>query len=341
MDFSRKSGVLLHPTSLPSKEGIGTLGEYAYKFVDWLKEANQTLWQILPLGPTGYGDSPYASFSTFAGNPLLIDLTYLEKKGWANKKDIVPAEYIKKDGPVDFGAVVWWKMPVLKKCAQFFLDNASKEDTELYKKFCKEKSSWLNKFTCFMSIKQFYDSKAQSENVSSSIWYDFWPKELATCNETAVKEWEKSHSEEIEILKVIQFFFDYQWTKLKEYANQKEIKLIGDIPIFVAPDSADVWANQEEFQLDKDGRPSCVAGVPPDYFCADGQLWGNPIYDWDKMKLNKYSWWINRIKRIFELTDVLRIDHFRGFEAYWSVPFGEKTAINGKWVKGPGIDLFN
>ena len=340
MDFSRKSGVLLHPTSLPSKEGIGTLGEYAYKFVDWLKEANQSLWQILPLGPTGYGDSPYASFSTFAGNPLLIDLTYLEKKGWANKKDIVPAEYIKKDGPVDFGAVVWWKMPVLKKCAQFFLDNASKEDTELYKKFCKEKSSWLNKFTCFMSIKQFYDSKAQNENVSSSIWYDFWPKELATCNEIAVKEWEKSHSEEIEILKVIQFFFDYQWTELKEYANQNEIKLIGDIPIFVAPDSADVWANQSEFQLDKDGRPSCVAGVPPDYFCADGQLWGNPIYDWDKMKLNKYSWWINRIKRIFELTDVLRIDHFRGFEAYWSVPFGEKTAINGKWVKGPGIDLF-
>lgn len=341
MKFERKSGVLLHPTSLPCSPGIGTIGKSAYKFVDWLESAGQTLWQVLPLGPTGYGDSPYASFSTFAGNPLIIDLDYLVERGWAQKKAIKAPDYIKSEGPVDFGAVVWWKMPVLRECAIFFLNNASNEDKVLYKEFCKAKKNWLNNFACFMSIKAVYDAKAQEEKPASSMWNAYWPKPLARHEETAVKEWEKQHKDDIEIYKVIQFFFDVQWSSLKEYANNAGIKLIGDIPIFVAPDSADVWANQDMFQLNDDGKPKCVAGVPPDYFCADGQLWGNPIYDWDAMKKNGYSWWINRIKRVFELTDVLRIDHFRGFEAYWSVPAGEKTAINGKWVKGPGIDLFN
>ena len=339
MRFTRKSGILLHPTSLPGTPGIGTLGASAYKFVDWLEEANQTLWQILPLGPTGYGDSPYASFSTFAGNPLIIDLDSLVKKGWANKKDIVPPSYIKSDGNVDFGAVVWWKTPVLRKCAEYFLNNASKEDLDLYKQFCKDKAGWLDKYSLFMSIKSFYDAKAAEEQVPST-WNIYWPKELASCSEAALKEWKKEHKTDIEINKVIQFFFDVQWTELKTYANEKGISLIGDIPIFVAPDSADVWSNQKFFKLNEDGVPTCVAGVPPDYFCADGQLWGNPLYDWDEMKKNGYSWWINRIKRVLELTDVLRIDHFRGFEAYWAVPYEENTAINGQWVKAPGLDLF-
>jgi len=340
MNFERKSGVLLHPTSLAGTYGIGTIGKPAYEFVDWLIDAGQTLWQLLPLGPTGYGDSPYASFSTFAGNPLLIDLDLLVEKGWANKADVKPADYIKKEGNVDFGAVVWWKMPILNKCAEYFLENVSTEDKAAYKTFVKEKKSWLDGYACFMSIKAFYDAKAQEEKPENSMWYTYWPEQLAACNEQALKEWTKEHSLEIERYKVIQFFFDVQWNELKAYANENGISLIGDIPIFVAPDSADVWANQKYFQVDEKGRPYAVAGVPPDYFCADGQLWGNPLYNWDEMKKSGYEWWIKRIKRVFELTDVLRIDHFRGFEAYWSVPYGESTAINGKWIPGPGIDLF-
>ncbi len=340
MKFQRKSGILLHPTSLAGSYGIGTIGKPAYDFVDWLHSAGQSLWQILPLGPTGYGDSPYASFSTFAGNPLIIDLDMLVEKGWAEKKSIKPADYIKKDGNVDFGAVVWWKTPVLKSAAKYFLENATKEDLDSYIKFCKAKASWLEKFALFMSIKSVYDAKAAEEKPANSMWNYYWPQDLASCKKEALAQWKKQYSDDVEAYKVIQFFFDYQWNELKEYASSKGIKLIGDIPIFVAPDSADVWANQKYFQVDAQGRPNCVAGVPPDYFCADGQLWGNPIYDWDEMKKSGYEWWIARIKRVFELTDVLRIDHFRGFEAYWSVPAGEKTAINGEWKKGPGIDLF-
>ena len=340
MKFKRKSGVLLHPTSLPGTWGIGTIGKAAYKFVDWLVSAEQSLWQVLPLGPTGYGDSPYQSFSTFAGNPLLIDLDLLVEKGWACKKDILPPDYIKKTGNVDFGAVTWWKLPVLKKAAVYFLQNAKDEDKTLYKQFCKEKRDWLEKYSIFMSIKAEFNAKAAEEKPESSIWFKYWPKDLACCDENAIKLWKNEHSLEVEVYSVIQFFFEVQWLELKKYANENGVELIGDIPIFVAPDSADVWANQEFFQLDENGCPKCVAGVPPDYFCADGQLWGNPLYDWNKMKSDSYSWWIKRIKRIFELTDILRIDHFRGFESYWSVPFGEKTAIHGEWIKGPGIDLF-
>ena len=340
MKMERKSGVLLHPTSLSGTPGIGTIGKPAFDFVDWLCDAGQSLWQILPLGPTGYGDSPYASFSTFAGNPLLIDLDLLAEKNFAQKSDIIPPEYIKESGNVDFGAVVWWKTEVLHKSAEYFLSNSSEETLAKYKKFLKEKKSWLDEFATFMSIKSFYDKKSVQDKPASSVWYDYWPKELAKHESSAVQNWQKEHCSEIEEYKVIQFFFDEQWNNLKSYANQNGIKIIGDIPIFVAVDSADVWSNQKYFQLNQDGKPKCVAGVPPDYFSAEGQLWGNPLYDWDLMKEDNYSWWIARIKRIFELTDILRIDHFRGFEAYWSVPFGEKTAVNGKWVKGPAMDLF-
>jgi len=333
----------MHPTSFSGTPGIGTLGKAAYEFVDWLESAHQSLWQILPIGPTGYGDSPYASFSTFAGNPLLIDLDDLVQRNWADKTDVAPAEYIKTTGKVDYGSVVWWKMPVLFKCAAYFLKNASKDDRVKYEAFKNDNSSWLDNYANFTSIKQFYDSEAEKQGISgiAQMWNAFWPEKLAKCDPTAVSNWNAEHTENIEQIKAIQFFFSVQWFSLKEYANKKGVKLIGDIPIFVAPDSADVWANQKFFQLDKKGIPLKVAGVPPDYFSATGQLWGNPLYDWDAMKKDHYSWWVKRTQRMTELVDILRIDHFRGFEAYWSIPYGDPTAVNGKWVPGPDIDLFN
>lgn len=332
----------MHPTSFAGTPGIGTLGQAAFDFVDWLEEAHQTLWQILPIGPTGYGDSPYASFSTFAGNPLMIDLDTLVKNGWADKNDIVPPDYIKNEGAVDYGSVVWWKMPVLSKCAAFFLKNAAKKDRDAYEAFKNDNSVWLNNYADFTSIKQHYDAQAAKQGISglAQMWNAFWPEELASCNPSAVSKWDSEHTENIEEIKVIQFFFSAQWFALKSYANKKGISLIGDIPIFVAPDSADVWADQKFFQLNKKGIPLNVAGVPPDYFSATGQLWGNPLYDWEALKKDNYSWWVKRIKRMLELVDCVRIDHFRGFEAYWSVPYGEKTAVNGKWIPGPNIELF-
>lgn len=343
MKFTRSSGILMHPTSFAGTPGIGTLGKAAYEFVDWLESAHQTLWQILPIGPTGYGDSPYASFSTFAGNPLMIDLDRLVEKGWADKNDIVPADYIKSDGKVDYGSVVWWKMPVIFKCAAYFLNNCSKEDRTAYEAFKNDNADWLDNYANFTSIKQYYDSEAEKQGISGTaqMWNAFWPEDLATCNPKAVSKWNAEHTQNIEEIKVVQFFFAEQWFSLKDYANKKGISLIGDIPIFVAPDSADVWSNQKFFQLDKKGIPLKVAGVPPDYFSATGQLWGNPLYDWDAMKKDHYSWWVKRTKRMTELVDILRIDHFRGFEAYWSIPYGDDTAVNGEWVPGPNIALFD
>ncbi len=339
----RKSGVLLHITSLPGTPGIGTLGKKAYQFADWLKSAGQKLWQVLPLGPTGYGDSPYASFSTFAGNPLLIDLEDLADRGWASREEIVPPDYIKSDGYVDFGSVVWWKMPLLYKCASYFLKHCSQVDRVKYEAFKNDNSVWLNNYADFTSIKKFYDAKAVSEGISGvkSMWNQFWPRELAGHDPSAVSAWDGSHTQDIEEIKVVQFFFYTQWAALKNYVNSLGIQIIGDIPIFVAGDSADVWANQKLFQMDKNTllQTSC-AGVPPDYFSETGQLWGNPLYDWDAMKADNYSWWVDRIKNMLKLVDVVRIDHFRGFEAYWQIPYGSPNAINGKWVKGPDKALF-
>lgn len=340
----RLSGVLLHITSLPGTAGIGTLGKEAYKFVDWLREAHQSLWQILPLGPTGYGDSPYASFSTFAGNPLLIDLDSLVEKGWAKAEDIIPADYIKYEGRIDYGSVVWWKMPVLRKCAEYFASCAEEKDRALYEAFCKKEKGWLNNFASYMSIKEFYDAKAQEEKVegSASVWNKFWPKDLAACRKSAVTKWNKEHEQNVEQYKIIQFFFAVQWGELKSYANKNGIKIIGDIPIYVSLDSADTWANQNLFQMnEKTLEQKVCAGVPPDYFCATGQLWGNPLYDWKAMKEDGYAWWVERIKHMLSLVDIVRIDHFRGFESYWAVPYGAENAIGGKWCKGPGKELFN
>lgn len=338
MAFTRSSGILLHPTSLPGTPGIGTIGKEAIKFIDWLSAAGQTLWQVLPLGPTGYGDSPYASFSTFAGNPLLIDLDLLVTEGLLSSNDILPPPYIKREGPVDFGSVVWWKIPVLKKAARNFLD---KHNLSSFNTFVQSKHHWLENYAIFMSIKEYYDKKAQDANLFGKLWNNYWPADLATYNKEAVSNWCASHADDIQIHKAIQYFFFSQWENVKKYANSKGISIIGDIPIFVAADSADVWANQHLFQLNKDGTPKFVAGVPPDYFSATGQLWGNPLYNWEAMKQEQYRWWNDRIKSMLSLVDYIRVDHFRGFEAYWAIPAGETTAINGKWIKGPDHDFFD
>ena len=346
MSLPRLSGILLHPTSLPSSAGIGTLGKSAFAFVDFLEKARVSLWQVLPLGPTGYGDSPYQSFSTFALNPLVIDLDALSERGWARPTDIVPPKFIKSKGDVDFGAVVWWKLPVLRKCADYFAEHANDADRADYSGFCKKNKFWLDDYASFMSIKTHHDLQAASESEKKGkqvlgTWNLYWKKDLARHDKTAVSAWNKAHKAEVEQYKIIQFFAAMQWATLKAYANGKGISIIGDIPIFVAPDSADVWANQKLFQLNARGVPKCVAGVPPDYFSATGQLWGNPLYDWRAMKADGYKWWIARIKKLLELTDYVRIDHFRGFEAYWAVPYGAPTAEKGEWKKGPGRALFD
>ncbi|MGP1530343.1 MAG: 4-alpha-glucanotransferase [Treponema sp.] len=347
--LDRSAGILLHPSSLFGNEGIGTFGSSAYEFIDWLHSAHIRLWQVLPLGPTGYGDSPYAAFSSFAGNPLLIDLATLSEQGYLTADDIKLPEYLSIEGAVDFGSVVYWKMPLLKKAAAAFLSKitATKEgenasDVELkdaFRRFQKS-NKHLNDYALFMSIKEVYDAKAAQEGLWGKLWNNYWPKALACRDPQTLKRWAQEHRYDIDRYKVIQFFFFKQWTRLRQYANEKGISIIGDIPIFVAPDSSDVWANQKLFQLDENGVPTVVAGVPPDYFSATGQFWGNPLYNWEAMKADKYRWWIDRINVCLKLVDYIRIDHFRGFESYWAVPFGASTAEKGEWLPGPDHHFF-
>ena len=339
----RQSGILLSITSLPGKNGIGTLGKSSFDFVDFLKKSGQSLWQVLPLGPTGYGDSPYASFSSFAGNPLLIDFDLLVQKGWATADQIHRPEWIKEDGNVEYGSVVYWKSNVLSQAAPYFLDKASVKDIKAFEKFCQKNSSWLNDWALFTSIKKFHDAKAQREKVegSASMWNAYWPKDLARHDSAALAKWEEEHLEDIEEIKVIQFFFYTQWNELRKYAKKNGVQIIGDIPIFVASDSCDFWANQKYFLMDsKTLAQTCCAGVPPDYFSATGQLWGNPLYDWDALKNAGYDFWVRRVRHMMSIVDIVRIDHFRGFESYWKVPYGAENAIGGEWEKGPGLDLF-
>ena len=346
MHLDRSAGILLHPSSLPSDEGIGTLGKTAYEFIDWLHAAHIRLWQVLPLGPTGYGDSPYAAFSSFAGNPLLIDLKTLAEHGYLTPEDITLPDYLSSEGAVDFGSVVYWKGPVLKKAAAAFLDTIEKsekpsdaESAAAYRDF-KRKHPRLGEYALFMSIKEVYDAQAAQAGLFGKLWNNYWPAELACRDAGALQRWTQEHQREIELYTVIQYFFFEQWQQIRQYANERGISIIGDIPIFVAPDSSDVWANQPLFQLDEHGVPTAVAGVPPDYFSATGQLWGNPLYNWDAMKADSYRWWLDRIDACLELVDYIRIDHFRGFESYWAVPFGAETAINGEWRPGPDHAFF-
>jgi len=318
--MARKSGILLHPTSLPGGLGIGDLGRWAYRFVDFLVESGQLLWQILPLGPTGYGNSPYQAWSSIAGNPLLIDLELLVNRGLLAADDLLKAlPTTSADvSRVDFDAVAHFKQPLLRKAALAFLKARPAGEFQEFENFCLENASWLNPFARFAALREANDEAPWTEWDTAKI-----------AEEQAVEE----H-------KFIQFEFYRQWLALKKYCNKQGIQIIGDIPIFMAHDSADVWANRHLFDLDEKGKPRHIAGVPPDYFSKTGQLWGNPLYLWDEMEKDGYAWWINRIHAAMRMTDIIRLDHFRGFEKFYQIPAGAETAVDGKWVKGPGDHLF-
>ncbi len=330
-ELKRSSGLLLHPTSLPGRFGIGDMGASAYQWIDFLAAAKQSIWQILPLGPTGYGNSPYSTTSVFAGNPLLIDLSQLVAAGYISESDLHQAPHF-PDHYVDFEAVIGWKLPLLLHSYPRFASAADDQEKANFQHFChKHGRIWLDEFATFMAFKNHFGGGA---------WID-WPLEIRQHKPAAVKELQQQLSAEIEAHKYLQFQFFKQWSALKDYANGKHLQIFGDIPIYVSHDSAEVWANQHLFRLDGEGNPTVVAGVPPDYFSETGQLWGNPIYDWDRMKKNGFRWWIQRLQIMLETVDVIRIDHFRGFESFWAVPFGEETAVNGEWLKGPGNALFD
>ncbi len=312
----RTSGILLHPTSLPSAFGIGDLGPEAYKFVDFLAEAGQTLWQVLPLGPTGYGDSPYASYSAFAGNTLLISPEHLVEEGLLDQADLEEQPF----GPVEYGKVNQLNADLLRRAYDRFRTTDEANLRSDFETFARQQSHWLDNYALFRVLKDEHDGAAWTE----------WDAALVSGADSA-----------LEAQKFYQFLFFRQWAALRKYSHEHGIKIIGDFPIFVAHDSADVWTNPELFKLDSSGKPLVVAGVPPDYFSATGQLWGNPIYDWDRMRAEGFKWWIERVRAVFALVDIARVDHFRGFAACWEIPAGDKTAERGKWVETPGRELFN
>ena len=321
----RKCGILLPVFSLPSKYGIGSFSKEAYEFIDFLKEAGQSYWQILPLGPTGYGDSPYQSFSTFAGNPYYIDVDEFVKNGWITEADCKKCSCEVKGG-IDYEKLYSKRFELLRKA---FLQSNIGEDKE-FKSFCKKNAFWLDDYCLFMAIKNSTGGKAWTE----------WSEDLRVRKPSAVKAAMADFASEMDFYRFQQFFFKKQWLALKKYANKNGIEMIGDIPIYVAFDSSDAWANPELFDLNSDNIPNAVAGCPPDPFAITGQLWGNPLYKWDYHKKTGYEWWIKRISFCFELYDVVRIDHFRGFDEFYAIPYGDPTAEFGKWRKGPGFGLF-
>lgn len=329
VSLPRTSGILLHPTSLPSPYGIGDLGQTAYDFVNFLEKSGQHLWQILPLTHTGYGDSPYQSFSAFAGQPLLISPQLLLGLHLLNEEDLLTCPRTDPE-QVDYGTIIPWKTALLRKAYGHFSKKEHLPLFEKYQDFCQKNKSWLEDYALFMAIKDLHGGVS---------WLE-WEEEYRMPDEAFKNTLRARLTEETGFYRFVQFLFFQQWGQLKEYANAHGIRIIGDIPIFVSMDSADVWANRHLFQLDTKGFPTAVAGVPPDYFSATGQLWGNPLYEWDAHKREGYSWWTARIANQLEILDILRIDHFRGFEAYWAVPYGEETAVNGTWIKAPGESLF-
>ncbi|HSR33427.1 MAG TPA: 4-alpha-glucanotransferase [Anaerolineae bacterium] len=329
MRFPRRSGILMHPTSLPGRFGIGDLGDEAYRFVDFLVSAGQTYWQVLPLSPTGYGDSPYQGLSAFAGNPMLISPEKLVAAGHLSEGDLQAMPHF-PDDRVDFGPVIYHKTALLNQAFTNFCDQTQPKQRAAFARFCKEQAAWLEDLALFMALKEAHDL---------GPWHE-WEQGAARRDPEALARWRQELAGEIENQKYRQWQFFEQWLAVKEYANEKGIRIIGDIPIFVALDSADVWANPELFHFDKDLQPTVVSGVPPDYFSETGQLWGHPLYRWEVMAERGYAWWIDRFRMAFTQSDVVRIDHFRGFYDYWEVPAGEKTAIKGRWLLGPGADLF-
>lgn len=325
----RNNGILLHITSLPSKYGIGDFGKEAYAFIDFLKRSKVGLWQILPLGPTGYGNSPYSSRSTFAGNEHLLSLDFLIEDGYLNKTSLQSYPQV-NEGYIDFGIVEEFKKPLLFKAADNFI--TLKKEQEDYERFVKDNAFYLDDYCIFMAlVDYYYDAR----------WYSVWDEDISKRKPKAIKQVKAKLFKEIERYKVLQYLFFKQWFKLKQYANENGIQIIGDLPIFVAGDSVDSWSNLELFKTNNKGEYTKVSGCPPDGFTSDGQLWGNPVYDWQVHKQTNYKWWISRIEHQLKLYDIVRIDHFRGFESYWEIDISETTARNGVWTKGPGQHLFD
>ena len=322
----RKSGVLMHLSSLPSPYGIGTMGQTAHEFVDFLHRAGQSYWQILPICPTSYGDSPYQSFSTFAGNPYFIDLDELARSGLLDPEEYAGLDWGSRADRVDYGILYQKRYKVLQKAAERALQLPNPE----FDAFCTQNASWLDDYALFMTLKTAYKGVP---------WLE-WEEPLRRRDPEAIAQKQAECAQDIAFWKVIQFFFYRQWDALRRYANGKGISIIGDIPIYIALDSVDAWAHPELFQLDENQRPRDVSGCPPDGFSDDGQLWGNPLFDWEYMKQDGYSWWIQRIDFLCKVYNILRIDHFRGFDSYYAIPYGSPNAAGGKWHKGPGMELF-
>jgi 4-alpha-glucanotransferase len=326
---TRSAGILLHPTSLPGRFGIGDLGPEAHTWVNQLVHARQKWWQILPLGPTGYGDSPYQCFSAFAGNPLLISPELLARDGLLMPDDLAVGPF--REDRVIFGRVVEWKAGLLAHAWANFQAKRDNVLRDAMEEFCTQRAPWLDDFCLFMALKE----------ANGGVSWLKWPEPIRLREEAAMNDARRELAESIARHQFVQFLFFRQWGELKRHANERGIQLIGDLPIFVSSDSADVWANPDFFHLDEHRQPTVVAGVPPDYFSATGQLWGNPLYDWEALRLTDYRWWLDRLVATLEQVDMVRLDHFRGFEAYWEVPAKETTAINGRWVAGPGADFFS
>lgn len=329
MEYNRCAGILLHPTSLPGKYGIGELGTEAINFINFLSNSGQKLWQIFPLGPTGYGDSPYQNFSTFAGNPYLISLEILFEEGLLSKTEL-DSMPLSDPHKVDFGSIYVNKLRILR-VAYESMKKMGKSILHECEDFCDNNKDWLEDYALFMAVKNYHNG---------IVWKD-WDKTIAFRENNAVDEWKTLLLDDVGFHKFMQYKFASQWKVVKEYANEKGIQIIGDLPIFVAYDSSDVWQNTSLFTVDSKGNQETVAGVPPDYFSKTGQLWGNPLYRWDIMEQDNFAWWQRRLKKMYELVDIVRIDHFRGLEAYWEIPGDAETAIDGKWVKAPGKRLFD
>ena len=330
MPLSRASGILLHPTCFPSRFGIGDLGQEAYNFVNFLRDSGQQIWQVLPLGPTGFGNSPYLSYSAMAGNPLLISPDKLRDKGLLRDDDLSNLPEFPNDR-VEFDLVREVKRSLLEKAYQNFKTNASEEQKQEFQEVCSSKAFWLDDYALYMSLR---------EAQAGASWHT-WDEEIAHRQPEALAEWQQRLADQIEYHKFVQFEFFQQWDDLKNYANDQGISIFGDLPIYVAHDSADVWAHPEIFCLDAEtGEPALMAGVPPDYFSETGQLWGNPVYKWERLEQEDFLWWVQRIQSMLNKVDWIRVDHFRGLRAYWAVPMGETTAMNGEWIEAPGEALF-
>ncbi|HXD32595.1 MAG TPA: 4-alpha-glucanotransferase [Pyrinomonadaceae bacterium] len=330
MSFPRSSGILLHPTSLPGPFGIGDFGDEAYRFADFLVASGQRLWQVLPLGPTGYGDSPYACYSAFAGNTLLISPERLIAAGFLSEQELTDVPDF-DPSKIDFEATIKLKEQLLQKAFDSFSESADSNLRRSFEAFCEAEKQWLDDYALFRALKNTHQGKP---------WHE-WDVAFARREPVAIARAREALRSEVEAQQFYQYLFFKQWNELKSYCNGRGIKLVGDIPIFVAHDSADVWTNPDQFKLESDGKPTVVAGVPPDYFSKTGQLWGNPIYNWERMAGDRFTWWVTRVRAMLRTVDVLRIDHFRGFVACWEIPSGDKTAEHGRWVNAPGRELFD